>query len=186
MRKFETKVMGNKAVKDHLKRAFGLTDREGYCFGCIKRKKKETDGCCRSNVTCTSWNNAHSRNNVERNISNHDASVQSLGRCDNNSDDESISDDGSNYKIDGMAFLQVGRIDRADKESDGKEEINVMDPGWKWNRWQDIAEDEDIPGLEAVGPYNGPHGLKPGIASTFTTVLQCTFTCSAMDEEFFK
>eukprot|EP00957_Ditylum_brightwellii_P058359 4425135-Ditylum_brightwellii.AAC.1 len=36
----------------------------------------------------------------ERNISSHDASMQSLGRCDNNSDDESMSDDWSNYEID--------------------------------------------------------------------------------------
>eukprot|EP00957_Ditylum_brightwellii_P119432 9111599-Ditylum_brightwellii.AAC.1 len=60
-----------------------------------------------------------------------------------------------------------------------------MDPGWKWDRWQDIAEDKDIPGPDAVDPCNGPHGLRLGIASSFTTVLQCMFTCSAMDEEFF-
>eukprot|EP00957_Ditylum_brightwellii_P041118 3112683-Ditylum_brightwellii.AAC.1 len=40
----------------------------------------------------------------EGNISSHTASMQSLGRCDNNSDHESMSDDGSNYEIDDTAF----------------------------------------------------------------------------------
>eukprot|EP00957_Ditylum_brightwellii_P064044 4858331-Ditylum_brightwellii.AAC.1 len=40
----------------------------------------------------------------KRNISSHAASMQSLGRCDNDSDDESMSDDGSNYEIDDKAF----------------------------------------------------------------------------------
>eukprot|EP00957_Ditylum_brightwellii_P201928 15327852-Ditylum_brightwellii.AAC.1 len=104
--KFITKVIGSKTVKEHLKRAFGLADREGVMH--------------------------------KRNISSHAASVQSLGRYDNNSDDDSISDDWSNYKIDDT----------------------------------DIAEEEDIPRPDAVNPYNGPHGLRPGIAYFFTAVLQ--------------
>eukprot|EP00957_Ditylum_brightwellii_P002082 160367-Ditylum_brightwellii.AAC.1 len=108
----------------------------------------------------------------ERNITSHAASMQSLGRCDNNSDDENMSDDGSNYEVDDSAFLDGETNDGVDSESDGEEEINVMGPGWKWNRWQDIDQDEDIPGPEAVDPYNEPHGLRPGIASSFTTVLQ--------------
>eukprot|EP00957_Ditylum_brightwellii_P090983 6927954-Ditylum_brightwellii.AAC.1 len=49
----------------------------------------------------------------KRNISSHVASIQSLGRCDYNSDDKSMSDDGS----------------KVNKESAGEEEINVMGPG---------------------------------------------------------
>eukprot|EP00957_Ditylum_brightwellii_P111826 8529425-Ditylum_brightwellii.AAC.1 len=56
-----------------------------------------------------------------------------------------------------------------DEESDGEDEINVMDTCWKWDRGQDIPEHEDIPGPDAVDPYNGPHGLRPGIAYNFTT-----------------
>eukprot|EP00957_Ditylum_brightwellii_P126717 9658068-Ditylum_brightwellii.AAC.1 len=66
-----------------------------------------------------------------------------------------------------MAFLDRETNDRVDTESDGEEEKNVMGP-------------------EAVDPYNGPHRLRPGVASSFTTALQCMFTCSDMDEEFFK
>eukprot|EP00957_Ditylum_brightwellii_P004088 310714-Ditylum_brightwellii.AAC.1 len=40
----------------------------------------------------------------KRNISSHAASTQLLGRYDNSSDDESMSDDGSNYEIDDSAF----------------------------------------------------------------------------------
>eukprot|EP00957_Ditylum_brightwellii_P195643 14907275-Ditylum_brightwellii.AAC.1 len=64
----------------------------------------------------------------ERNISSHAASMQSLGRRDNNSDDEHMSDDGNNYEIDVTAFLEEEMIDRVDKESAGEEEINVMGP----------------------------------------------------------
>eukprot|EP00957_Ditylum_brightwellii_P011312 855418-Ditylum_brightwellii.AAC.1 len=41
MKKFATKVIGSKALNEHLKRAFGLADREGYHVGCIKRRKKK-------------------------------------------------------------------------------------------------------------------------------------------------
>eukprot|EP00957_Ditylum_brightwellii_P174010 13248622-Ditylum_brightwellii.AAC.1 len=76
-------------------------------------------------------------------------------------------------KVSVMMGATGGTIDRVDKESDGEEEINVVGPGWKWDRWQGIDKDEDIPGPDAVDPYNGPHGLRPGIASFFTTVLWC-------------
>eukprot|EP00957_Ditylum_brightwellii_P150649 11470101-Ditylum_brightwellii.AAC.1 len=89
--------------------------------------------------------------------------------CENNSDDGSISDDGSNYKIDDTNFLEGETIGRVDKEIDGEYAVNVMGPCWKWDRWQDIAEFEGIPGPDAVDPYNGPHEPKPGIPSSFTT-----------------
>eukprot|EP00957_Ditylum_brightwellii_P164401 12516183-Ditylum_brightwellii.AAC.1 len=60
--------------------------------------------------------------------------MQSLGRCDNNSDDKSMSDDESNYKIDDTAFLDREINHGVDVESDDEEEINVMSPGWKWDR----------------------------------------------------
>eukprot|EP00957_Ditylum_brightwellii_P195644 14907275-Ditylum_brightwellii.AAC.2 len=41
MKKIATKVIGSKVVKEHLKRAFGLADIEGYHFGGIKRRKKK-------------------------------------------------------------------------------------------------------------------------------------------------
>eukprot|EP00957_Ditylum_brightwellii_P011426 863713-Ditylum_brightwellii.AAC.2 len=70
-----------------------------------------------------------------------------------------MSDDEINYEIVDSAFLDGETNDEVETESDDEEKINVMGP------------DEDIPGPEAVDPYNDPHGLRPGIISSFTTVL---------------
>eukprot|EP00957_Ditylum_brightwellii_P164990 12561993-Ditylum_brightwellii.AAC.1 len=97
--KFIAKEIESKAVKEYLKRAFELADREGIVY--------------------------------ERSISCHAGSVQSLGRCDNDSDDVSTSDDGSNYEIDDSAVVKGDMFDRVDEESDCEDEINVIGPGWK-------------------------------------------------------
>eukprot|EP00957_Ditylum_brightwellii_P206864 15350315-Ditylum_brightwellii.AAC.1 len=39
--KFTTKLIGSKAMKKHLKRAFRFADREGYCFGGVKKRKEK-------------------------------------------------------------------------------------------------------------------------------------------------
>eukprot|EP00957_Ditylum_brightwellii_P005289 403420-Ditylum_brightwellii.AAC.1 len=87
----------------------------------------------------------------------HPGAILIPGIHDNNSDDESISDNRSNYNINDTAFLEGGMIDIVDEVSDGEEEINVMGLG--------------ILGPDAVDPYNGPHVLRPGILSSFTAVL---------------
>eukprot|EP00957_Ditylum_brightwellii_P151111 11506554-Ditylum_brightwellii.AAC.1 len=46
----------------------------------------------------------------------------------------SMSDDRSNYEINDTAFLDRETNDRVDTERDGEEEINVLGPGWKWDR----------------------------------------------------
>eukprot|EP00957_Ditylum_brightwellii_P056125 4254864-Ditylum_brightwellii.AAC.1 len=60
-----------------------------------------------------------------------------------------MSDDWINYEIDDTAFLDREINDGVDTESNGEEEINMMVPGWKWDKWQDTAEDEDISGPQA-------------------------------------
>eukprot|EP00957_Ditylum_brightwellii_P105307 8027875-Ditylum_brightwellii.AAC.1 len=144
-------------------------NREGYHFGGVKKRKEKKQ---KTAIEATPL--VHPGSILipgimhNRKISGHAASMQSLGRCDN-SDDGSISNDRSNYEIDDSAFMERGILDRVDEESGCEEEINGTGPGWKWDRWQDIAEDEDIPGPEAINPYNGPHGLRPSITSSFTT-----------------
>eukprot|EP00957_Ditylum_brightwellii_P022927 1730301-Ditylum_brightwellii.AAC.1 len=81
-----------------------------------------------------------------------------------------MSNDGSSYENDDTSVMDGETNDEADTESDGEEEINMMGPGWKWDRCQDIADNENTPGPDAVDPYNGPHGFRPGIASSFTTI----------------
>eukprot|EP00957_Ditylum_brightwellii_P025860 1956654-Ditylum_brightwellii.AAC.1 len=97
--------MGSKAVMEQLKRAFGHTDREGYCFGGIKERKEKKmmateviPHACPGTIVIPGIMH-------KRNISSHAASMHLLGRCVNNSDDESMSDGGSNYEIDDSAFL---------------------------------------------------------------------------------
>eukprot|EP00957_Ditylum_brightwellii_P153573 11688365-Ditylum_brightwellii.AAC.1 len=88
MNKFTTKVIVSKAVKKHLKRAFGLANREGYCFGGVKKKRKKqmtateaTPLACPGTIIILGLMH-------KRNISSHAASAQSLGKYDNKSDDK--------------------------------------------------------------------------------------------------
>ena len=46
---------------------------------------------------------------------------------------------------------------------------------WKMNKWYIIGIGDDITGPPEVDHYNGPHGLKPGVADIFETVIQCIF-----------
>eukprot|EP00957_Ditylum_brightwellii_P058446 4431770-Ditylum_brightwellii.AAC.1 len=128
MQKFATKAIGSNAVKEQLKRAFGLAYREGYCFGGIKRRKKKK-------MTATEATPlAHPETILtpgimhKRSISSHTSSMQSLGRCDNNFDDESMSDNWSNYEIDDTAFYDRETNDGVDAKSDGEKDMNVMGP----------------------------------------------------------
>eukprot|EP00957_Ditylum_brightwellii_P043695 3313243-Ditylum_brightwellii.AAC.1 len=103
--KFAPKVIGTKAVKEHLKIAFGFADSKGYCIDGIKRRKEKqmmateaTPLACPGTILIPDI--IH-----KINIGSHAASVQSAGRRDNNSDDEKISDDRSNYNTDDTAFF---------------------------------------------------------------------------------
>eukprot|EP00957_Ditylum_brightwellii_P060432 4588926-Ditylum_brightwellii.AAC.1 len=63
----------------------------------------------------------------KRNISDYAAAMQQhTGSISKN--EESESDDGSNYDVNNSAFLSGDTFDRYDNKSDGKEEINVMVP----------------------------------------------------------
>ena len=72
------------------------------------------------------------------------------------------------------------------EETNEEQEIDVLGDEWAWNQWEEIADDEEIPGPKEIDRYNGPHGIKPHVASSFKTVLQCIFSTTAMDIEFFK
>eukprot|EP00957_Ditylum_brightwellii_P053327 4042777-Ditylum_brightwellii.AAC.1 len=120
-KKFTTKVKGSKYVKEDLKAAFQQTAREDYCFGGIK-KKTATEA---TPLSCPGTRLIPGIMH-KRNISNHAASVQALMSCDD-SDDKSLSDDGSNYDINDCTFVEGGAFDRGDEKSDNKEEIHAMD-----------------------------------------------------------
>ena len=188
IKKFTTQVTATKAIKEHLKEAFGRADRECYRFGGVQkaRQRKKPKTAAEATPVVRPGTILIPGIMHERNLSSHASQVQVLVQKED-ADEESNSDEDSNYDINDCAFLDAEETpDIHDEPSDGEEEINVMGPGWKWDRWEDIGIDDDIPGPELVDPYNGPHGLRPGISTSFTTVLQCIFVCSAMDQDFFK
>ena len=65
-----------------------------------------------------------------------------------NDDNSSISDDGSNYDIDETAFFGDEDGDRNDDGNVSKPpddiDMNYMSEDWKWNNWKDIDDDESI------------------------------------------
>ena len=45
-----------------------------------------------------------------------------------------------------------------------------------------MGDDEEIQGKPETDHYNGPYGLKPGVANRLDTVLRCIFECIAMND----
>ena len=108
-------------------------------------------------------------------------------------DDDSQSDDGSNCELDDSAFVvndsedvQEEDANKDDPPDSEETEINFMTDEWKWNNWSEIDDDESIDGPPEPDRYSGPHGLKPGVASSFATILQCIFKTTAMSQDWFK
>ena len=107
-------------------------------------------------------------------------------------DDGSISDDGSNYEIENDKEEDDDQIGRSDSnedelvENNNEKDVNYLSDDWKWNQWKEIGDDESIKGPPVEDRYNGPHGLKPGFPTSFTTVLQCIFQSTAMSRSFFQ
>ena len=61
-----------------------------------------------------------------------------------------------------------------------------MTDNWKWDQWKDIGDDESIEGPPETDRYNGPHGLRKGVAKSFDTVLQCVMNTTALSKMFFQ
>ena len=121
-----------------------------------------------------------------------DASSSSSSSSD---DDEEDDDDATNANCDlvDSAFasppiedLDDNGLDYVDNQVDDQIEFNFFGKDWQWNHWEDIEIDDIIHGPPEDDHYNGPHGLKTGIAKKFNTVLQCLFQTTAMDSHFFS
>jgi len=101
---------------------------------------------------------------------------------------DSDSDEESNCDINESAF----HVDVHDKEEEdekfekGGNEVDVLGNDWKWDQWQDIGDEDSIPGPPETDHYNGPHGIREHVATYFQTILQCIFSTTAMDRDFFK
>ena len=71
-------------------------------------------------------------------------------------------------------------MDEKEKDED------FLGDDWIWNKWEEIGDDEVVPGPKEMSYYNGPHGLKDGIADSFGTILHCIFRAACMNIEIFK
>eukprot|EP00957_Ditylum_brightwellii_P127502 9723347-Ditylum_brightwellii.AAC.1 len=73
----------------------------------------------------------------KRNISGNAAAMyqQAHSTSDN---EESKNDDGNDCDVDDSVFLPKDIFERDEGKSDGKEEIDVMGPDYKWDMWQAI------------------------------------------------
>eukprot|EP00957_Ditylum_brightwellii_P063432 4814947-Ditylum_brightwellii.AAC.1 len=108
--KFTTKVTGSKAVKEDLKELSGLHIEKVIVLVASKEERKKQMMAAKATQLSHPGTILIPGIKHERNISSHAASVQSLGRCDTNFENESISDDRSNYKIDGTAVLEKKQL----------------------------------------------------------------------------
>ena len=97
----------------------------------------------------------------------------------NNSD----SDEDIDFDMIDSAFIEYGDDDNVIADD---EEKDFLSDGWKWNQWEEIGDDEEVGGEVENDHYNGPHGLKIGVANKFKTVLECIFYCTAMSRDFFQ
>ena len=109
--------------------------------------------------------------------------TRNAATLDSNNDSE--SDEGSTCDVKDSAFNFVpGTEDEADHDNEA--DVNFLGDGWEWNKWEEIGDDDEIPGPVETDHYNGPHGLKDGVGGSFHTILQCIFKTTCMDRDFFK
>ena len=79
--------------------------------------------------------------------------------------------------IDNCAFhgTNESKDNLSDNESDDDNNVNYLADNWKWDQWEHIGTDDYISEPIQTEDYNGYHGLKPIVAQSFDTALQCIF-----------
>ena len=187
-----TSIPNNVNTKVLLKRAVTRANLIDYRYSCKgkkrkrKRKPKENRGDSVSSVNGSVFlGGILEESIVDKNV------ATSVRAQTEDSDNESLSDDGSNCDIEASAFLPDVDLDEdgrspTDDLVDNEKEMNFMSDEWKWDNWEEIGDDDKITGMPPFDDvYNGPHGLRPGIVGRFKTVLQCVMHTTAMSVEFF-
>ena len=116
-----------------------------------------------------------------------------MSSSNNDDEDEQSSVTNANCDVADSAFaplpiedLDENGVTYVDNQVDDQKEFDILGSDWQWNQWDDIEIDDSIDGPIENDCYNGPHGLKKGVAKKFETVLQCLFQTSAMDSHFFQ
>ena len=185
-------------VKDLLKEAVLRADQMNYKFDGNKNRKPKKNSEKKSTASTTKTpeqaldspnlsgilSELSPSNSSQMNSPSNSSQINSSPVINNAEDSD--SDEESNADFDESAFHDPKEEDDEMEETNEEQEIDVLGDEWAWNQWEEIADDEEIPGPKETDRYNGPHGIKPHVASSFKTVLQCIFSTTAMDIEFFK
>ena len=108
------------------------------------------------------------------------------------SEDESENDENTDCDVADCAFesppteeIDDNGMTYSENLVDDQKEFSILGDDWAWNQWEELDIDDTIDGPEEEDHYNGPHGLKEGVAKKFQTVLHCLLKTIAMDEHFF-
>ena len=74
---------------------------------------------------------------------------------------DSDSDEESHCDINESAFhVDVHDNEEEDEKFENVEdELDVLGDDWKWDQWEDIGDEDSIPGPPETDHYNGPHGI---------------------------
>ena len=186
-------------VKDLLKEAVCRADQMNYKFDGNKNRKPKKKSEKKSTTSTTkSPEQSLDSPNLSGILSELSPSINSQINSPSNSsqmnnppalDDDSDSDEESNADFNESAFVDSKEVEDEEitqTETNEDQELNVLGEEWSWDHWEEITDEEEIPGPKETDHYNGPHGIKSHVASSFTTVLQCIFATTAMNIDFFK
>ena len=99
--------------------------------------------------------------------------------------EESDSDEDSYCDVECSVYFNPDDSD-SDCSYNKEIETNFMSGNWKWEAWEPQGDEDAIEGPLEEDHYNGPHGLRPGVANQFKTILQCIFATTAMNKSFFR
>ena len=183
-------------VKDLLREAVSRADSMNYCFdGNKNRKPKNKSAASTKTPEQAAHSNASSPNlsgilselspgSLSFNFPSNSSQI-TINSPPINNPEHSDSDEESNADMNESAFYEPKEEEEQIVETN-EEEIDVLGDHWTWNQWEEIVDDASIPGPKETNHYNGPHGIKQHVASSFKTVLQCIFSTTAMDLDFFK
>ena len=184
---YTTHLPNTKKIKLLLKTAFARADEIEYQFGGLKNKRKARAAV--PSIPTLEGGTILLSGILNDNV-NVDPPLDELAIRNQDGDEcNSESDDGSNCDIEESAFVIDEGVDEdvdMFKVDDIEEDVDCIGDGWLWNKWEEIGDDEDIPGPKEDDYYNGRHGLKKGIGAKFSTILQYIFETTCMNREFFK
>ena len=187
---YTTYLPNTKEIKLFLKKAFDRADEIEYRFGgSTKKRKARATAQSIPAIPAVEGGTILFSGILNENV-NADPTLDELATSNEDGEEcNSESDDRSNCDIKSSAFAIDGGVDEdvyISKVDDTEEDVDSIGDGWFWNKWEEIGEDEEIPGPKKNDHYNRRHGLKEGIGAKLSTILQFIFETTCMNRDFSK